>query len=43
MGFKLQTRHYNLSGLQESGTSYLRKIWDKKDFLIEGERGFRPG
>jgi hypothetical protein len=22
---------------------YLRKIWDKKDWLFEGQHGFRPG
>jgi hypothetical protein len=23
--------------------SYLRKIWDKKDWLFEGQHGFKPG
>jgi hypothetical protein len=23
--------------------SYLRKIWDKKDWLFDGQHGFRPG
>jgi hypothetical protein len=23
--------------------SYLRKVWDKKDWLFEGRHGFRPG
>jgi hypothetical protein len=23
--------------------SYLRKIWDKKDWLFKGQHGFRPG
>jgi hypothetical protein len=23
--------------------SYLRKIWDKKDWLFHGQHGFRPG
>jgi hypothetical protein len=23
--------------------SYLRKIWDKKDLLFDGQHGFRPG
>jgi hypothetical protein len=23
--------------------SYLRKVWDKEDWLFEGQRGFRPG
>jgi hypothetical protein len=23
--------------------AYLRKIWDKKDWLFEGQCGFRPG
>jgi hypothetical protein len=23
--------------------SYLRKLWDKKDWLFEGQHGFRPG
>jgi hypothetical protein len=23
--------------------SYLRKTWDKKDWLFEGQHGFRPG
>jgi hypothetical protein len=22
---------------------YLRKVWDKNDWLYEGEQGFRPG
>jgi hypothetical protein len=23
--------------------AYLRKVWDKKDWLFEGRHGFRPG
>jgi hypothetical protein len=23
--------------------SYLRKTWDKKDWLFEGQHGFKPG
>jgi hypothetical protein len=23
--------------------SYLRKVWDKRDWLFEGQHGFRPG
>jgi hypothetical protein len=23
--------------------SYLREIWDKKDWIFEGQHGFRPG
>jgi len=24
-------------------TSYLRQVWDKNDWLYEGQHGFRPG
>ena len=29
--------------MEHAITSYLRKLWDKNDWLYEGQHGFRPG
>jgi hypothetical protein len=29
--------------MEHTIASYLRKTWDKKDWLLEGQHGFRPG
>jgi hypothetical protein len=42
---KLQTYQFNLSGLQANGTRYsiyLRKVRIEKNWLFEGQHGFRP-
>ena len=29
--------------MQANGTSYLKEVWDRNDWLHEGQYGFRPG
>jgi len=29
--------------MEHAIASYLRKLWDKNDWLYEGQHGFRPG
>ena len=43
---KTRPRRFKLSGIQTNGQfirGYIRQVWQERDWLHEGQHGFRPG